>query len=66
MTALVHADGDAWCGDGCVRDVAIDARTVIASGTAGWFEVAGAEARRWTVVGAVVCGACAICGGASE
>jgi len=42
------------------------ARTVIASGAAGWFEVAGAEARRWTVAGAVVCGACAICGGASE
>ena len=41
--------------------VVAGARTVIASGAAGWFEVAGAEARRWTVAGAVVCGACAIC-----
>jgi len=43
-------------------------------GTAGWFEVADAEARRWTVAGGVTelrscCGgdgSCAICGGASE
>jgi len=48
-------------GSCCCCAVVAGARTVIASGAAGWFEVAGAEARRWTVAGAVVCGACAIC-----